>query len=100
MMVMPQAVVATCGGFIRQFPRVVDRRWLMLIGLLLAVGGLSGCASLPYQFGSAGAYRSSADLQTLTSQQIERGEPHKTLDTVGWIVGIPNRIILWDWRVD
>ena len=97
---MPQAVVAKCGCCIRQSPREIDRPWLTLMSLLMAVGGLSGCASLPYQFGSAGAYRSSTDLQTLTSQQIERGEPHQALDTVGWIFGIPNKIILWDWRVE
>ena len=78
----------------------VCRRVLAVIGLLTAVGTVSGCAALPYQFGSASAYRTSPDLQTLTSQQIERGEPHQALDTIGWILGIPDKIILWDRRVE
>ncbi len=70
-----------------------------IIAYLLLVCGLPGCASLPYQFGAASAYRTSPDLQTLTEQQIERGEPHRFLDSVGWIIGIPDKLILWDRRV-
>lgn len=32
--------------------------------------------------------------------QIERGERRPVIDGIGWIVGIPNRIILWDMRVN
>lgn len=32
--------------------------------------------------------------------QIQRGQPRKVIDTVGWIVGIPSKILLWNRRVD
>lgn len=30
--------------------------------------------------------------------QFERGQPHKVIDGVGWVFGIPRKIILWDRR--
>jgi hypothetical protein len=30
--------------------------------------------------------------------QIERGRPHKVIDSIGWVFGIPRKIILWDRR--
>jgi hypothetical protein len=30
--------------------------------------------------------------------QFERGQPHKVIDAVGWVFGIPKKIILWDKR--
>ena len=32
--------------------------------------------------------------------QFERGAPHKIIDTVGWVFGIPKKIIVWDRRAD
>ena len=32
--------------------------------------------------------------------QIQRGQPRKILDTAGWVVGIPSKLILWDRRAD
>ena len=32
--------------------------------------------------------------------QIERGKPRPVIDGIGWVVGIPSKIILWDRRVD
>lgn len=31
---------------------------------------------------------------------IQRGKPRPIIDTVGWVVGIPGKILLWDRRVD
>lgn len=31
-------------------------------------------------------------------EQFERGEPHKIIDSIGWVFGIPKKIILWDRR--
>lgn len=61
---------------------------------------LSGCASTPYSYGSADRYYSSAELAARTGIQIERGRPHKALDTFGWVWGIPSKILLWDRRVE
>ncbi|HEX4412265.1 MAG TPA: hypothetical protein VH107_01465 [Lacipirellulaceae bacterium] len=30
--------------------------------------------------------------------QFERGEPHQVIDSIGWVFGIPKKIILWDRR--
>ena len=32
--------------------------------------------------------------------QVEYGASRPVLDSVGWAVGIPRRVLLWDWRVD
>lgn len=38
-------------------------------------------------------------LQTNTDP-IERGEPRPVIDTVGWVVGIPSKLLLWDHRIE
>lgn len=32
--------------------------------------------------------------------QFERGQPNIVVDSVGWVFGIPNRILLWNWDVE
>lgn len=34
------------------------------------------------------------------SIEIVQGHPNKVVDSIGWVVGIPRRIVLWDRRVD
>lgn len=68
--------------------------------MLVALGGGGGCAALPYRSGSVDQYYVSEDLAPLTQPQIERGEPRPVIDTIGWIIGIPSKIILWDRRVE
>lgn len=36
----------------------------------------------------------------MTQPQIERGQPRRILDGIGWVVGIPGKLTLWDRRVD
>lgn len=43
-------------------------------------------------------YYTSARLIT-EQPQIERGSPRPIIDTLGWVVGIPDKILLWDRRV-
>lgn len=75
--------------------------WRAFFVPAVALAGLSGCATTPYRFGSAQWYRTSPELEARTlPQTIERGEPNKLLDTVGWVWGIPDKIILWDRRID
>ncbi len=65
----------------------VDRRW-RLIGLLTVATQESIRASRVYR-----------SPELVDSQpQIQRGEPHRVIDTVGWVVGIPSKIILWNRR--
>jgi hypothetical protein len=40
----------------------------------------------------------SATAPSCVEQQFEYGEPHKVVDAVGWVFGIPKKIILWDRR--
>lgn len=76
-------------------------RWPASLLATIAICGLGGCATTPYRFGAAQWYRTSPELEARTvPQQIERGEPNKVLDTFGWVWGIPDKIILWDRRID
>lgn len=34
------------------------------------------------------------------SPQVQRGEKRKVVDTVGWVLGIPSKIVLWNRRID
>ncbi len=34
------------------------------------------------------------------SPQVQRGEKRKVIDAVGWVVGIPSKILLWNRRMD
>jgi hypothetical protein len=68
----------------------------LILGTLLTI--LPGCA------GGWGACTRSDATNTLTElcarPQIERGERRPVIDGIGWVVGIPSKIILWDRRVD
>jgi hypothetical protein len=64
------------------------------------MSGLTGCATSAYRYGRAENYHSSPQLAAIRGDQIERGKPRPVLDGIGWVVGIPSKIILWDHRVD
>lgn len=69
--------------------------------LLLAVVSLLGCQShplTPRQLPLAGADVAPQVLDA--SPQIQRGEPRPIIDGIGWVMGIPSKLILWDRRVD
>jgi hypothetical protein len=51
----------------------------------------SGCASTPYRFGRF--HPREPEGVALQPVVVEQGKPHKTLDRVGWAVGIPGRIL-------
>ena len=61
---------------------------------------LPGCATTPYIFGSAESYHTSQELAACTQTQIERGKPNVVVDSLGWVWGIPGKIILFDRRVE
>ena len=71
-------------------------RWFSWLPIFLA----AGCAVSPYRYGAAEQYFTSPKLAAITRNPLERGEPRPVLDTVGWVIGIPSKIILWDRRVD
>lgn len=66
----------------------------------MVVLGLAGCATVPYHYGAAGQYHTSDELAASSEPQITRGSSRPVIDGVGWVVGIPGKLILWDQRVD
>lgn len=78
--------------------RLLSRRWMLC--LVVALAGLPGCASSAYRYGRIENYHSSPELAAIQGEQIERGQRRPVLDGIGWVIGIPSKIILWDHRVD
>src|SRR5262249_23131903 len=70
--------------------------WLCFAALCLG----SGCVSAPYRYGANERYFTSPELAAITETQIERGQPRPVLDGVGWVIGIPNKIVLWNRKID
>jgi hypothetical protein len=71
-----------------------------LLFCLVCLASLAGCATLPYQHGSESGYFVSRRLAEVQGVSIVRGRPMPVLDTAGWIVGIPSKILLWNSRID
>jgi hypothetical protein len=69
-------------------------------GLLWALSLVvaAGCATKPYQY--CGTLRTENDAGIKPGEsQVERGRRAPVLDTVGWVVGVPAKIIMLDRRV-
>jgi hypothetical protein len=60
---------------------------------------VSGCATVPYHYGTAGG-PPALSLLGPGEPQVERGCTNALLDGVGWVLGIPTKIILLDSRMD
>lgn len=67
----------------------------IVCGVLVSLG-LTGCVSSNYHYGVLHPQRGAVPA----SPQIETGRPNALIDGVGWVVGIPGKILLWDRRVD
>jgi hypothetical protein len=50
--------------------------------------------------GTQQQYRVAPELQAVTTPQFERGEPRPVIDAIGRVIAIPDKIILWDRRVE
>jgi hypothetical protein len=69
--------------------------------LLLTCLAFVGCASGPYQAGSGWKSNSVACCDGGSAcPTIAQGRPHKFVDGVGWVVGIPSKVLLWDRRAN
>lgn len=74
--------------------------------LLLAVGCLllascRACERCLAPRAIQGGVRADPELVTLSQEApIERGRPRKVIDGIGWVFGIPSKIVLWDRRVE
>ncbi len=92
--------------FITGQPRILvdnsnvnERPSSMLRFLLLAILCTIGCS--PLRPKSISAHRVYGSPQLRDCQpQIQRGESRKVIDCIGWVVGIPSKIILWNRRVE
>jgi len=66
--------------------------------IVLACLAACGCASTSYQYGRF--HPESADGMALQPVEVEYGKPHKTLDRIGWVVGIPARLLTLNRKTD
>ena len=72
--------------------------WL-LFAVCLLCSAISGCATTPYNYQPA-LIQSPEPLLAEGEPQIARGKPRPVIDGIGWVVGIPGKILLWDRRID
>jgi hypothetical protein len=80
-------------------PLEICRRVFPIVGILLAAVVLSACATVPYRPGQQIERAGTLALRP-GEAQIERGRPNVAIDSVGWVLGIPSKIILWNRKVD
>lgn len=76
-----------------------QRQITLALFALLLCPFVVGCASTPYQYQTNLITHPDLDFEE-GEPQIERGKPRKFVDSVGWVVGIPGKILLWNRRVD
>ncbi len=69
-----------------------------IISIALSVA--PGCNPLAPRPIIVDSYRVAPELLALTRPPIERGRPLPIIDSVGWVFGIPGRLLLWDPRID
>ena len=66
--------------------------------MLLAVLALAGTALMYSQDLPPQILPVPPEVELSDDPQFEYGQPHKVIDGVGWVFGIPKKIILWDRR--
>lgn len=89
------AVHAESGECIFGFFRDLARSSVTLFAVLFC-----GCNALSPRVIPSDRYNISPDFVKNNSQPIERGTPRPVIDTVGWVVGIPSKLLLWNRRVE
>ena len=72
--------------------------WLLL-GFCLLCSTMTGCATTPYVYQPA-LIQSPEPLLAEGEPQIARGKRRPVIDGIGWVVGIPGKVLLWDRRID
>jgi len=75
------------------------RQILFAIAALVLCPFATGCASTPYVYQTNLVPQPEMAWEEGESQ-IERGKRKPILDGIGWVVGIPGKILLWDRRID
>jgi hypothetical protein len=59
----------------------------------------TGCATVPYRYGVGIEAPDTLQLRP-GEPQVERGRPNSLVDGVGWVFGIPSKVLLLDRRMD
>ncbi|TWU54513.1 hypothetical protein Poly51_32320 [Rubripirellula tenax] len=72
----------------------------LVVALSLSALASGGCNVLSPKRIAAKHQYVPPELVSDTDDQIEIGRPIPWLDTVGWVVGIPGKVMLWDRRID
>lgn len=75
-----------------------QRSHSLLLGALI-LSSAAGCATVPYRYGDRPESQNILQLQP-EEPQIELGRPNAFIDAVGWVFGIPSKILLLDSRMD
>lgn len=74
---------------------------LLLAGCSLLLPACRTCERCLAPRRITGGIRADPDLVALTREEpVARGRPRKVIDGIGWVVGIPSKIVLWDRRVE
>ncbi|WP_417735985.1 hypothetical protein [Rosistilla oblonga] len=81
---------------------VRNRNVSSLLAGLLAVAAIhcSGCRVLAPVPIPVESQQMAPELVDSKSPQVEIGRPQPIIDGIGWVVGIPDKILLWDRRID
>lgn len=85
---------------VRTASALLGLRQLALLFVALMMSANVGCHVLTPKPIAADRYFICDQQLEATKPVIERGKEMPILDTVGWIFGIPSKIILWDSRAD
>lgn len=72
-------------------------RSLSVVSILLVC---ASCASIPYQRLDRASLARTSPITPPGEAQFERGKANVVVDSVGWVLGVPSKIVLWDRRVD
>ena len=67
---------------------------------LLVLAFFGGCNPLRPRPIEHDGYRVSPELAAWDQPRIRRGKERPIIDTIGWVVGVPSRFLLWDPRID
>lgn len=69
---------------------MAERRFLPVALLLLCGLNGTGCAAVPYKYGS---FQSANEVDLPSEVTVSFGKPHKGLDRLAWVIGLPSRIL-------
>jgi hypothetical protein len=76
----------------------MNKRLLLLLWICISLG--SGCRLLAPKTIDNSKQSIAPELLQANTTPIERGQRRAVLDGVGWVFGIPSKILLWDRRIE